>query len=79
MEKNSKRGGYEYLPGRGTPGKERAYSPANNWGGQDSMNLFLAGTLSPGLMFASRLDGVFREDKGVRSEFLTLARELLGK
>lgn len=39
----------------------------------------MRGVKKPGLMFASRLDGVFREDKGVRSEFLTLARELLGK
>ena len=39
----------------------------------------MRGVKKPGLMIASRLDGVFREDKGVRSEFLTLARELLGK
>ena len=39
----------------------------------------MRGVKKPGLMFASRLDGVFREDKGVRSEILTLARELLGK
>ncbi len=39
----------------------------------------MRGVKKPGLMLASRLDGVFREDKGVRSEFLTLARELLGK
>lgn len=39
----------------------------------------MRGVKKPGLMFASRLDGVFREDKGVRSEFLSLARELLGK
>lgn len=39
----------------------------------------MRGVKKPGLMSASRLDGVFREDKAVRGEFLSLARELLGK
>ena len=39
----------------------------------------MRGVKKPGLMSASRLDGVFREDKAARSEFLSLAKELLGK
>lgn len=39
----------------------------------------MRGVKKPGLMCASRLEGVFREEKAVRSEFLSLARELLGK
>ena len=39
----------------------------------------MRGVKKPGLMSASRLEGVFREDKAVRSEFLSLSKELLNK
>lgn len=39
----------------------------------------MRGVKKPGLMSASRLEGVFRENECVRSEFLSLARELLRK